>query len=207
MPYKTYRLAADFRRALEIDFRILPRRRPSICRGFADRWRLTDCWLVYLPVAGPTRCLGLEDEHGRESSCDSVHRAALEVARPMTFGIAIIIAVYLPILFLQGLEGRMFRPMAITVCAALLGSLVLALTVIPVFASLAFRKGLGKSQSNRAAIWIHHLNDRYERLLIGAMNSRKLAIGIAAGLLAVALGSLFFMGTEFMPRLDEGSIM
>ena len=61
----------------------------------------------------------------------------------MVFGVAIIIAVYLPILFLQGLEGRMFRPMAITVCSALLGSLVLALTAIPVLASLAcHRHGL-----------------------------------------------------------------
>jgi cobalt-zinc-cadmium resistance protein CzcA len=149
----------------------------------------------------------LEDEHGREPALDSVRRAAMEVARPMTFGVAIIIAVYLPILFLQGLEGRMFRPMAITVCAALLGSLLLALTAVPVFASFAFHRGLGKSQSNRVAIRIRRLNDRYERLLLAALAKRKLTVGIAASLLAAALGSLFFIGTEFMPRLDEGSIL
>lgn len=149
----------------------------------------------------------LEDEHGREPSRDSVHRAALEVARPMTFGVAIIIAVYLPILFLQGLEGRMFRPMAVTVCTALLGSLVLALTVIPVFASLAFRKGLGRSQSNRLWNLLQGINTRYESLLVAAMEKRKLTVAIAAALLAAALGSLFFIGTEFMPRLDEGSIL
>src|ERR1700676_5199642 len=75
----------------------------------------------------------LEAQHGRESTLDSVRLAAHEVVRPMTFAVVIIIAVYLPILFLQGLEGRMFRPMAITVCAALFGSLVLALTMIPMF--------------------------------------------------------------------------
>jgi cobalt-zinc-cadmium resistance protein CzcA len=149
----------------------------------------------------------LEDEHGREPSRDSVHKAALEVARPMAFGVAIIIAVYLPILFLQGLEGRMFRPMAITVCTALLGSLVLALTVIPVFASLAFRHGLRRSESNRLWIWLQRTNAQYERLLVAAMAKRKLTVGIAAALLAAALGSLFFIGTEFMPRLDEGSIL
>ncbi len=65
----------------------------------------------------------LEEQHGKESPLESVRHAAHEVARPMTFAVIIIIAVYMPILFLQGLEGRMFRPMAITVCTALAGSL------------------------------------------------------------------------------------
>lgn len=82
----------------------------------------------------------LSENRGQESVLESVRAAAHEVARPMTFAIAIIIAVYLPILFLQGLEGRMFRPMAITVCAALFGSLLLALTMIPMLASFAFRR-------------------------------------------------------------------
>ncbi len=60
----------------------------------------------------------------------------------MTFAVAIIIAVYMPILFLEGLEGRMFRPMAITVCAALAGSLFLALTMVPLLASFAFSRGI-----------------------------------------------------------------
>ena len=81
----------------------------------------------------------LDEQHGLETPLESIRRAAHEVARPMTFAVAIIIAVYLPILFLQGLEGRMFRPMAITVCAALAGSLLLALTMIPMLASFAFR--------------------------------------------------------------------
>ncbi len=83
----------------------------------------------------------LERERGQESPLESVRRAAYEVVRPMTFAVVIIIAVYLPILFLQGLEGRMFRPMATTVCAALFGSLLLALTMIPMLASFAFRRG------------------------------------------------------------------
>src|SRR6202020_2601499 len=92
----------------------------------------------------------LEEEHGREAPLESVRHAAHEVARPMTFAVMIIIAVYLPILFLQGLEGRMFRPMAITVCTALAGSLVLALTMIPMFATFSFRKGL-RRKSNQAS--------------------------------------------------------
>src|SRR5579871_170361 len=84
----------------------------------------------------------LQARHSDEAPLESVRHAAHEVARPMTFAVIIIVAVYLPILFLQGLEGRMFRPMAITVCAALFGSLVLALTMIPMLASFAFHKGV-----------------------------------------------------------------
>ena len=99
-----------------------------------------------------------------ETAIDSIRACGCEVARPMVFAIAIIIAVYLPILFLQGLEGRMFRPMAITVCSALLGSLILALTAVPVLASLAFKSGLGKkSGQTRAEHWIDRLNQFYAR--------------------------------------------
>src|SRR5712691_3241361 len=81
----------------------------------------------------------LERHHGKEPPIESIRRAAHEVVRPMTFAVVIIIAVYLPILFLQGLEGRMFRPMAVTVCAALAGSLLLALTLVPILSSYFLR--------------------------------------------------------------------
>ncbi|MBZ5643648.1 MAG: CusA/CzcA family heavy metal efflux RND transporter [Acidobacteriia bacterium] len=150
----------------------------------------------------------LEQSHAHETPLESVRRAAHEVARPMTFAVIIIIAVYLPILFLQGLEGRMFRPMAITVCAALAGSLILALTMIPMMVSFAFRKGipLGRARE-REHHWMAGLNSRYARLLESAMDRPWMTVGAAATVLAVAIGSLFFIGTEFMPRLDEGSIL
>jgi cobalt-zinc-cadmium resistance protein CzcA len=150
----------------------------------------------------------LEENAGRESPLESVRRAAHEVARPMTFAVAIIIAVYLPILFLQGLEGRMFRPMAITVCAALMGSLLLALTMIPVLASFSFRKGVMPSNGGGGEQgWMERLNCDYSRLLAWLIDHRSLTVGSAVVALAIALGSLFFIGTEFMPRLDEGSIL
>jgi heavy metal efflux system protein len=150
----------------------------------------------------------LEKGHGRESPLESVRLAAYEVARPMTFAVAIIIAVYLPILFLQGLEGRMFHPMAITVCAALFGSLVLALTLIPALVSLSFRRGMpAKAVHNQERNWLKRLNGTYTRVLDWAIAHRAITVGSATVLLAIALGSLFFIGTEFMPRLDEGSIL
>jgi cobalt-zinc-cadmium resistance protein CzcA len=146
----------------------------------------------------------LEEKRGGESPLDSVRHAAHEVARPMTFAVAIIIAVYLPILFLQGLEGRMFRPMAITVCAALAGSLLLALTLVPMLASFSFRKGVRRQPEHR---WMMRLDRTYTRLLTGAMNHRILTTAAALLVLAVAVSSLFYIGSEFMPKLDEGSIL
>ncbi len=94
----------------------------------------------------------LAEKRGQETPLESVRHAAKEVARPMAFAVVIIIAVYLPILFLQGLEGRMFRPMAITVCTALVGSLLLALTIVPALASFSFRKGIARGKhSGRSA--------------------------------------------------------
>ena len=82
----------------------------------------------------------LESENAaKETPLESVRLAALEVARPMTFGVAIIIAVYLPILFLQGLEGRMFRPLAFTKTFAMMAASILSITLVPVLMILFIR--------------------------------------------------------------------
>jgi heavy metal efflux system protein len=149
----------------------------------------------------------LEERQGTESPLDAVRRAAHEVVRPMTFAVVIIIAVYLPILFLEGLEGRMFRPMAITVCTALFGSLLLGLTFVPALASLSFRHGISQPIAERHQRWMAAINARYRVILIWAIAHRFATVGTAVVVLAVALGSLLFIGTEFMPRLDEGDIL
>jgi heavy metal efflux system protein len=132
-----------------------------------------------------------------------IRLAAREVARPITFGIAIIIAVYLPIFTLEGLEGRMFRPMAITVCSAILGSLILALTVVPAAAALAFRKPLPEHKEKYFSI----IRAEYERLVRWVLLHRPSMVISSIILVAAALGSLAYIGTEFMPRLDEGSLL
>jgi heavy metal efflux system protein len=149
----------------------------------------------------------LESQHGEESPIDSIRRAAYEVVRPMTFAIVIIIAVYLPILFLQGLEGRMFRPMAITVCTALFGSLLLAVTFVPVLASFSFRHGIPPRVAERHERWMAAMNARYQHMLEWSLEHRLTTVATAVAVLAVAIGSLFYIGTEFMPRLDEGDIL
>ncbi|HLV02746.1 MAG TPA: efflux RND transporter permease subunit, partial [Acidobacteriota bacterium] len=93
------------------------------------------------------------------STFQEIRAAAHEVARPVVFGVAIIISVYLPVLTLEGLEGRMFRPMAITVCCALVGSLILALTVVPVATSMAFRNRIPPHRDR----WFRYWRNWYSR--------------------------------------------
>lgn len=141
-------------------------------------------------------------ESEEETASHAVRAAAYEVARPIVFGVAIIIAVYIPVLYLEGLEGRMFRPMAITVCSALFGSLLLALFAVPVLGTLVLRR-----RPDRQARWMERLQEHYRRSLAFALRHRALTLACGAVPVAMALLSLFFIGTEFMPRLDEGSVL
>ncbi|MCZ2154620.1 MAG: efflux RND transporter permease subunit [Bryobacterales bacterium] len=144
------------------------------------------------------------DPEDREFDAVRIVRAtSTEVARPIVFAVAIIIAVYLPILTLEGLEGRMFRPMAITVCSALLGSLILALTVVPAAASVFLRNGVKEHAEHR----FDRVRAVYRRILQWAFTYRIPVLGTALAILITAVTSLGFIGTEFMPRLDEGSIL
>ncbi len=141
-----------------------------------------------------------------------IRAAAHEVARPILFAVIIIIAVYLPIFTLQGMEGRMFRPMAITVCSALVGALFFALALIPALSSMVLRSradrlAAGSRHSVGEGGWFVRLQDRYSASLDWAIERRFLVLVSAAGMLVIALGSLRYIGTEFMPRLDEGSIL
>lgn len=134
---------------------------------------------------------------------DEIREGSYEVARPIVFAVAIIIAVYMPIFFLEGLEGRMFRPMAITVCAALVGALVFALTVIPAATSVHFKHRV----EEHAEGWMEALRTSYLAVLGMLMRNRVATVAVALALIVSAVGSLAFIGTEFMPRLDEGSIL
>jgi cobalt-zinc-cadmium resistance protein CzcA len=132
-----------------------------------------------------------------------IRQAAREVARPIFFGVLIILMVYVPIATFSGVEGLLFRPMAITVATAVFGSLILALVYVPAVASIVFRKGV-KVRRNRVMEW---LKPRYRAGLERHLHSRALILGSAGGLFLVSLVVLATMGTEFLPELDEGSIL
>jgi cobalt-zinc-cadmium resistance protein CzcA len=131
-----------------------------------------------------------------------IREAVQEVARPVLFGIAIIVAVYIPILALQGTEGRMFRPMAFTVVAAILGSLVLALTFVPAAASHVLRNAREVHTPG-----FDKLREGYRGFLGRAVGSPGAVFGVAVVLFVGSLVAGSRLGTEFMPRLDEGSVL
>jgi cobalt-zinc-cadmium resistance protein CzcA len=157
----------------------------------------------------------LEKSDDKTPLLEVIRGAAAEVARPIIFGVAIIIAVYLPILTLQSLEGRMFRPMAVTVISALTGSLFLALFVVPALCTIALKhrakvladeKGRQERGENKQG-WFDRLRGHYSNSLEVARKYQRLIFIVAGVAIVVALGSLKFIGTEFMPKLDEGSLV
>lgn len=139
----------------------------------------------------------------REEVRHSVWEAAIEVAKPTAFAVTIITVVYLPILALEGTEGKMFRPMAFTVVFALLGALALTMTLIPALASLVLS---GDTREGRNPL-MDGLSKLYGWVLKRALHSKAIVLG-ATGLLVVISGFVFTrLGSEFVPQLDEGSLV
>jgi len=142
---------------------------------------------------------------GDRSVLEVVRDAAVEVRKPTLFGELIIMVVYLPILTLEGVEGKMFRPMALTVIFALLGSAIASMTVMPVLASLALRRGPGRGHAEpRVVRW---LVARYRPVLEWSLRHAKVVLGAAAALVLVAGALATRLGSEFVPRLNEGTIV
>ncbi len=138
-----------------------------------------------------------------ESSLSLIRSAGQEVARPIFFGVLIIVLVYVPILTLGGVEGKMFRPMAFTVLFAVLASLIVALTLMPVLASFAFRKKLSEKET-----WLmRKASAGYMPVLRRAVRRPLVTAALAALLFAGSLFLVPFLGAEFIPTLDEGSIV
>ena len=131
-----------------------------------------------------------------------IQEAVREVARPVIFAILIIIIVFLPLFTLEQMEGKMFKPLAMTMCFALLGSLLVALTIVPVLCSL-FLRGHKTTRDNFS---IRMLKRLYLPVLALAIRFRWATVGVAVVTLAGALALVPRLGTEFLPQLDEGAI-
>jgi cobalt-zinc-cadmium resistance protein CzcA len=132
---------------------------------------------------------------------EKVRQACYEVGKPVLFAIGIIIIVYLPILALRGIEGKMFRPMALTVVFALIGSLLCAFTLMPVLATYFL-----KNVREKEPILFRLCRSAYEPILKLVMKRPVLTTGGAAATFGIALFIAPFLGAEFIPRLDEGSM-
>lgn len=144
-------------------------------------------------------------ERVEKTPMERIREAAFEVQRPVFYSIAIIITAYLPIFTLQQVEGRLFRPMALTVAFALLGALLFSLSVLPVLTSLVFR-GDVKEWHNPL---MGYLTRAYRRSLTAVVNSRALSFALLGSVVLILIGTVLLgskVGSEFLPHLDEGAI-
>jgi len=132
----------------------------------------------------------------------TVYAAAREVGSPIFFSVLIIITVYLPILFFQRVEGKMFIPMASTICFALVGALLLTLTAIPVLCSLLLRN-VGEEHESFILVGARRL---YAPSLRWTIDRPRLTVAVALGLLLLSFAVVPWLGSEFLPELDEGDI-
>ena len=148
----------------------------------------------------------LADAAGTRPALEVVRDAAVEVRKPTLFGELVIMIVYLPILALEGVEGKLFRPMALTVVFALAGSALVSMTVMPVLASFALggRRGHRARREPRLVRW---LQARYRGVLEWALAHRRAVLAGAAGVVLAAAGLATGLGSEFVPRLNEGTIV
>jgi cobalt-zinc-cadmium resistance protein CzcA len=145
--------------------------------------------------------------HARESGrpinrTHVVLEAAREVANPIAFAIMIIIVVFLPLFSLTGLEGKLFKPMALTITFAMAGSLLLSLTLVPVLAALIL-----KPKEEKDTWLVRGAKKLYLPMLDWALDRKKTVIGAAVALLVGALALFPLLGKEFMPTLQEDAIM
>jgi cobalt-zinc-cadmium resistance protein CzcA len=145
----------------------------------------------------------LHKENSEKSKLVIIREAAHEVARPIFFGVLIILMVYVPVMTFSGMEGILYRPMAITVATAVFGSLILALVYIPAMSAIIFKKGV-KVRKNYVINW---LKPRYQKFLELSLNKKAITVGSAIVVFLSSLAVLPFLGTEFLPELDEGSIL
>ncbi|MFT4552558.1 MAG: cobalt-zinc-cadmium resistance protein CzcA [Chlamydiales bacterium] len=146
----------------------------------------------------------LRESDSEEPILHLISRACQEVVRPITFSIVIIIVVFLPLMTLQGVEGKTFRPLAYTVSLALFGSLIFAVLLAPTLSSFFMRRS---SSSSQEPFIVRTLLRWYRPLVTFFVHQRKVAIVFAGFLLTIGLVLFPFLGSEFTPKLKEGTIV
>jgi cobalt-zinc-cadmium resistance protein CzcA len=167
-------------------------------------------------------CVRHAGRRGEKAWLDTIRDAAVEVRKPTMFGELIIMIVFLPILTLEGVEGKLFRPMALTMIFALLGSLILSLTLMPVLASLFLPQQVGTDRRAvrfgwlRRARWLHPADDEpwpvrlahrlYAPVLDFALRRQAWVLAGASALVVLAAVVALRLGREFLPKLGEGAI-
>jgi cobalt-zinc-cadmium resistance protein CzcA len=144
------------------------------------------------------------EEHREHSTREAILAAAQEIGRPMFFAILIIIAVFLPVFTLQGIEGKLFKPLAYAVTFSMIGSMVMALCIAPMLCALWLRLKRGEVRQNRI---IGFFKGIYVPVLKWAIRHRNIALAIALLLLLWSAADFYILGSEFLPTIDEGNML
>lgn len=148
----------------------------------------------------------LAEDRGKRSVIAVVREASVEVVRPVLFGGLIIMMVYLPLLALEGIEGKLFRPMALTVVFALFGSMILSMTLMPVLATFVLKKGK-PGELHQEPRLVRFIKRVYEPMLVRVLAWPKRVAAVAAAIVLIAVVAGLQLGSEFVPKLSEGSIV
>ena len=148
--------------------------------------------------------LGRQAKSG-ESSTRVILRAVVEVATPVIFGVGIIILVFLPLMTLQGMEGKMFAPLAYTIAIALAISLVLSMTLTPVMSTYLLKPPAHDGDHDTKLIAA--MKQRYLKMLHWALGNEKKTVTLSVGAFALTIAVLPFLGTAFIPEMKEGSVV
>jgi heavy metal efflux system protein len=144
------------------------------------------------------------EEHREHSTRAAILVAAQEIGRPMFFAILIIIAVFLPVFTLQGIEGKLFKPLAYAVTFSMIGSMLMALCIAPMLCALWLRLKRGEVRQNRI---IGFFKGIYVPVLKWAIRHRYIALTIAVALLVWTAADFYILGSEFLPTIDEGNML
>jgi cobalt-zinc-cadmium resistance protein CzcA len=144
------------------------------------------------------------EEHREHSTREAILVAAQEIGRPMFFAILIIIAVFLPVFTLQGIEGKLFKPLAYAVTFSMIGSMLMALCIAPMLCALWLRLKKGEVRTNPI---IRFFKGIYVPVLKWAIRHRYLTLTFAGLLLIWSFADIFILGSEFLPTIDEGNML
>src|ERR1043166_982887 len=144
------------------------------------------------------------EEHREHSMRAAILVAAQEIGRPMFFAILIVIAVFLPVFTLQGIEGKLFKPLAYAVTFSMIGSMLMALCIAPMLCALWLRLKQGPVRTNPIIGFVKGI---YVPVLKWSIRHRYIALTIAAGLLVWSVADVYILGSEFLPTIDEGNML
>jgi cobalt-zinc-cadmium resistance protein CzcA len=145
---------------------------------------------------------GLDDEARADSIALRLTEAGKEVARPIFFAAGIILVVFMPLFSFEGVEAKLFEPMAISIMLAIVSAVIVALVVVPALATYAFRRGIQVKESKL----LQSLDARYRQGLTWALGNQRRVVGVSVGMVALAVCLVPFLGTEFVPELEEGTL-